>query len=340
VFEKDLPFVALGQKAVATIASRLGERIEGEVIFIHPHVDMMTRTAMVRLALPNPELELKPGMYGTIRLEAELAARAVIAPREAIIDTGERQLAFVAQAVGRFEPRMVEMGAAADNGMVQVLEGLAPGEPVVVSGQFLLDSESRLREAIQKFLDEKQQMAGDATAMPSMPAPHMDEHPSSTQMRSTAAPAGDAVEVMAKVDAVVAAYLRLWEALGAPQTSDAPVDVASLVASAHQLHAELFGKPSDSLAVEIAKAGEALKPEPLDRQRELFKALSDAVIALVERHPPSSSIADNLYVLYCPMAAGHWLQTSEPVNNPFYAYQMKQCGEVVRTVATVRRGPG
>lgn len=343
VFEKDLPFINLGQKVEATIASRPGERIEGQVIFIHPHVDMMMRTAMVRLVVPNPDLNLRPGMYATVRLEAELAPRAIMAPREAIIDTGERQMAFVAKAVGRFEPRMVQMGHAADNGMVQVMEGLAPGEPVVVSGQFLLDSESRLREAIMKFLNEKRQMTtpGSAAAMPpASPSQHMGDHGAATQSTSMAAPMQDTPGVVSKIDEIIAVYLQISQTLGAPQTSDAPVDAAPLVVAGHELHAELLGKPSESLAVNVTKAGEALKRQPLDRQREMFKALSDAVIALIERHPPSPAVGDKLYVMYCPMARGHWMQSIDRVNNPFYATSMKQCGEIVRTVTTVRRGDG
>lgn len=335
VFEKDLPFVRLGQKVQATIASRPGERIEGEVIFIHPHMDMMTRTAIVRMAIPNPDLTLRPGMYATVRLEAELAERAVIVPREAIIDTGERQIAFVIQGAGRFEPRMVVMGYAADNGMVQVMEGLAPGESVVVSGQFLIDSESRLREAIQKFLSEKTQMAAASPAPADVPTTA--NQPEATTGETPVPPA----ELAPKVDAVVAAYLRLSEALGAPQTNDAPLDAEPLVVSAHDLHTALLGTPEESLAGNVANASEALKSESLNRQRELFRAASDAVIALVDRYPPSSAIGEMLYVMYCPMAfsvGGHWMQTGSRVNNPFYATQMKQCGEMVRTVTTVRRG--
>ena len=342
VFEKDLPFIRLGQKVEATIASRPGERIGGEVIFVHPHVDMMSRTALVRLAIPNPDLTLRPGMYATVRLEAELAERAVTVPREAIIDTGERQMTFVAQSAGHFEPRIVQMGLAADNGMVQVMDGLAPGESVVVSGQFLLDSESRLREAIMKFLDEKRQTAslGSSTATPLTSSSHVAEGAVSTQSTSMSAAIQDAPDVVSKSDAIVIAYLRLSETLGAPQTSDVPVDPASLIMAAHQLHAALAGKPSEPLAIDVAKSAEALKGETLDRQREVFKALSDALIALVDRHPPSSAIGDWLYVMHCPMAPGHWMQTIDRVNNPFYADAMKQCGEVVRTITTVPRREG
>jgi len=155
VFEQDLPYVRLGQRATATVAAMPGQRFDGEITFFHPHVDPMTRTARVRVALPNPGLTLRPGMYGTVEIESELSDRALLVPREAVIDTGTRQIVFVTVDRSHFEPRRVTLGSTGADGTVQVLSGLAPGETVVVSGQFLLDSESRLKEAIEKHLRDK-----------------------------------------------------------------------------------------------------------------------------------------------------------------------------------------
>ncbi len=317
-FEKDLPLIEIGQKVEATVASRPGEPIEGYVIFIHPNVDPMTRTATVRVALPNPDLTLRPGMYSTVRLEVQLAERALMVPREAVIDTGERQVAFVTEGGGRFEPRRVVMGHASDGGMVQVMEGLAPGERVVTSGQFLLDSESRLREAVQKFLGERRGAPAETPApahehgaapSPGTPQPHVPE-----------------------VDAVLSEYLKLSETLGAPQVSDAPLNAEALVQAAHRLHAAAAESGAESLAARVAGAAEALRDQAIDGQRERFKALSDAVIALVERHPASAQVRGPLFVMYCPMAPGSWIQATETVNNPYYATSMKRCGEVRRTI--------
>jgi RND family efflux transporter MFP subunit len=176
VFEQDLPFVHLGQAVTAAFASEPGKTFQGQVIFIHPQVDPDNRTATVRIALPNPAFTLRPGMYATVQLEAELLPTATTVPREAVIDSGTRQLVFVPHEGGRFEPRPVRVGLTGDDGAVQILQGLQPGEPVVVSGQFLLDSESRLREAIQKFLTEKNHSAPAATQPSMQPAaPH--HHP-------------------------------------------------------------------------------------------------------------------------------------------------------------------
>jgi Cu(I)/Ag(I) efflux system membrane fusion protein len=152
VFEQDLPLIAVGQEASASFPGRPGERFTGAVVFVHPHVEAMTRAAAVRLEVRNPTLTLRPGMYGTVEITVERAATAVQVPREAVIDTGVRQVAFVVAGEGRFEPRPVVVGAPGEDGAVEIVEGLNPGETVVTSGQFLLDAESRFKEAIAKHL--------------------------------------------------------------------------------------------------------------------------------------------------------------------------------------------
>lgn len=153
VFEQDLPLVHIGQTATATLTALPGRTVTGEVIFIHPHVDPRTRSGMVRLVVPNPTLILRPGMYASVEIRTEAPAPTMLVPREAVIDTGVRQLVFVAEAGGRFQPRQVTLGTEAA-GVVQVLDGLHAGETVVTSGQFLLDAESRTREAVAKYLRE------------------------------------------------------------------------------------------------------------------------------------------------------------------------------------------
>jgi RND family efflux transporter MFP subunit len=152
VFEQDLPLVRIGQPVRATFTGMPGKVFDGEVIFIHPHVDDATRTVMVRIVVPNPTLMLRPGMYASVEIDTVAPEATLLVPREAVIDTGIRQIAFVALEEGRFEPRRLTLGAEAE-GLVQVLAGLAAGEEVVTSGQFLLDAESRTREAIAKYLD-------------------------------------------------------------------------------------------------------------------------------------------------------------------------------------------
>lgn len=172
VHEQDIALVSIGQKVDARVTGQADKVYVGEVVFIHPHLDETTRTASVRMAVPNPGFELRPGMFASVVLRGELAADAVLVPREAVIDTGDRQVAFVVgEKPGHFEPRRVRTGWTGEGGSVQILEGLAAGEEVVVSGQFLLDAESRLQDALRKFIEQRTPAAADAATAPTAAAP-------------------------------------------------------------------------------------------------------------------------------------------------------------------------
>jgi Cu(I)/Ag(I) efflux system membrane fusion protein/cobalt-zinc-cadmium efflux system membrane fusion protein len=152
VYEEQIPLVGIGQRVDATVDGVPGRIFSGPITFIYPHLDHMARTEKVRVVLENPNHELRPGMYATASIRTTPVANALLVPREAVIDTGTKQMAFVAQGDGHFEPRDVRMGIVGDGDQVQILEGLAPGENVVTSGQFLMDVESRTNEATEKFL--------------------------------------------------------------------------------------------------------------------------------------------------------------------------------------------
>jgi Cu(I)/Ag(I) efflux system membrane fusion protein len=143
--EEESSLVDVGMHAKIELASQPGAPLEAVVRFVSPVLDASTRTVRVRFDAPNPAGVLKPGMYATVRLEKPLG-EVVALPDEAIIDTGQRKVVFVELEPGRYQPRAVELGRRG-GGAVEVLSGLAPGERVVVSAQFLLDSESRLRAA-------------------------------------------------------------------------------------------------------------------------------------------------------------------------------------------------
>ena len=327
VFERDLSQIAVGSAVTATTEFMPGRRFRGEVSFIHPHLDPATRTALVRITIQNPERELKQGMYATVETALAGPAAAVLIPRDAVLDTGKRQIVFLALPGGRFEPRRVEAGVEDDEGRVQVLAGLAPGDLVVTSGQFLLDSESRLREAVQKFLESK--AAGAAGGGQGAAAPSANPPP---------APFALSPAAQERVDAIVSAYLTLAESLGAVQKDAAPLKPGGLVAAIHALHGEVSGAEAMRLVSEAATAAESLTGKAIDQQREAFKSVSAKVIALIDAMPPSPKLAESLFVLNCPMAKADWLQRKADVANPYYADDMKECGSVVRPVATRKDG--
>ena len=151
MYEQDLPFVKLGQEAIIKVASLPDREFRGRVTFIYPSVDEKTRTAKVRLEFENPGYFLKPGMFVSAQVHAQLEDAAVLVPESAVLRSGAKNTVFVALDGGKFEARDVALGVEAENGLIQVISGLNAGERVVTSGQFLLDSESQLREAIEKM---------------------------------------------------------------------------------------------------------------------------------------------------------------------------------------------
>jgi len=160
VYEYELPWVKKGMAAEMDLSYIPGKRFKGRVLFIYPYLDTKTRTAKLRLEFPNPGYKLKPGMYANIYLKSVIARKGLVIPQEAVIDSGVRQVVFVALGKGKFQPRDVKIGLEVGNESYQVLDGLKEGDEIVLSAQFLLDSESRLREAIQKMLELRKREPG------------------------------------------------------------------------------------------------------------------------------------------------------------------------------------
>jgi Cu(I)/Ag(I) efflux system membrane fusion protein/cobalt-zinc-cadmium efflux system membrane fusion protein len=156
IYQEQIGLVKLGQTMTVTVDGMPDRTWKGSISFIYPHLDHMTRTLTVRMSIHNPDFELKPGMYATAAITTDVSADAVMVPREAVIDTGAKQIAFVVDDANGFSPRLVRMGLMGDDDTVQILEGLAPGETVVTSGEFLMDVESRTIEATQKLVSPDQ----------------------------------------------------------------------------------------------------------------------------------------------------------------------------------------
>ncbi len=153
IYEYQLPWVRVGQQAKMRLTYIPGKEFEGQVVYIYPYLEKKTRVVKMRLEFDNPTMELKPDMFANVTLFAELNRDALLIPREAYIDSGIRQVAFVALDGGKFQPREILVGVEAENGMVEVLYGLDAGEVVVTSGQFLLDSESNLKASLAKMIE-------------------------------------------------------------------------------------------------------------------------------------------------------------------------------------------
>lgn len=148
--EQDISLIRIGTKASVMLNAYPGRPFEGRVSYVYPTLTSETRTVPVRIEMTNPRFELKPAMFAQVIFDIASDDKVLTVPDSAVIDSGKRQIVLVQLNEGRYQPREIKIGARGDN-YIQVLEGLEPGEQVVVAANFLIDAESNLKAAIGGF---------------------------------------------------------------------------------------------------------------------------------------------------------------------------------------------
>ncbi len=324
IYENDLAFVQAGQMAEVRVGPDGEKRMIGKVDLILPQLQTATRTVQARVLVPNEDGLLRPGMFADVRFEAELASAAVLVPDLAVLRSGERNTVFVAVGDGSFEPRVVELGARTSDNRYEVRSGVSAGERIVTSGQFLLDSESQLREAIQKMLRNAEAASASApighsahsSAASSEPAAGVSEETGSLEALAFALADGSAALGQDDFDA----YRHSLHGIGVALK-------AYFDGYAHAAHGPL-GKYRDGLP----------PPKDLESARNDFAGLSSAVadLALAQGLPKKAG----LHVFECSMApAGgkaRWIQRGGEKRNPFYGSAMLDCGEEIAAPTTAQ----
>jgi RND family efflux transporter MFP subunit len=154
IYEYEVPWIKVGQKVEMNLSYFPGKKFAGKVTFIDPFLDPKTRTNKVRMEFANPKWNLKPDMYANVTIKSTITKKGVAVPEQAVIHSGEKEIVIVQSSSGAFESRELTLGPQAD-GYYQVLKGLRSGETVVTSSSFLIDSESKLQEALGKFKSPK-----------------------------------------------------------------------------------------------------------------------------------------------------------------------------------------
>lgn len=165
IYEYELPWVSAGDLVEMQLAGIPGKTFKGRLAYIYPYAEAKTRTIKVRLEFQNKDLLLKPDMFAEVTILAGRQIDAVVVPAEAVVRSGTREQVFIVRGPGKFEPREVKLGVTTD-GMTQILEGVKAGEEVVSSALFLIDSESKLREATAKMLEAAAPDVKPAAAVP------------------------------------------------------------------------------------------------------------------------------------------------------------------------------
>ncbi len=155
IFEYEQNLVSKGQDVEMTLSYYPEKIYKGKIFYIFPYLQKKTRDIIIRIDFENKDDELKPDMFTNIKIKTDPIREGVSISSEAVIHTGEKKIVFVANGGGKFTPREVNTGVFLADGTVEIVSGLVQGDKVVVSGQFLLDSESKLKEAIQKMIESK-----------------------------------------------------------------------------------------------------------------------------------------------------------------------------------------
>jgi RND family efflux transporter MFP subunit len=155
IYEYEIPWVKVGQEAEMTLSYFPGKVYKGVVTYIYPYLQAETRTVKVRMEFDNPNWGLKPDMYANVKLESKIADSAIVIPADAVIRSGVRNIIIVSKPGGVFEPRDVKIGLDTGDGYLQILEGAKEDEEIITSAQFLIDSESKLKEAIDEMRERK-----------------------------------------------------------------------------------------------------------------------------------------------------------------------------------------
>ncbi len=149
VYEYELPFIKTGQEAKISLSYYPGESFAGRITYIYPYLKPETRTNQVRIEVANPGLKLKPEMFANLEIHVEYGTKLTV-PADAVLDAGDTKIVFVAKGDGYFEPREVKLGVKGQD-MYEVLGGVSDGENVVTSANFLVDSESSLKAALNRM---------------------------------------------------------------------------------------------------------------------------------------------------------------------------------------------
>lgn len=305
VFEDDLPLVREGLAGTVRLTGGRGAEIAATVDRLLPEVAERTRTGGARLVVANAGGALRPGMFVDVRFSVQLAADAVLVPESAVLRSGDRNTVFVARDDGTFLPRVIRIGLRDRDGSFEVLDGLAAGERVVTSGQFLLDSESQLQEAIRKMLRVSEEKA----AMAKKPAPAM--------------PMDDSRA--AALTGLAQALADAADRLGHDDFAGYAAHRAGLISAADAYLATGADEPLAAAKRRLATADVA----DHDALRAAFAVFSTEV---VDRARAADVVRGaELHVFECPMAPevghGRWLQRSAGLLNPFFGSAMATCGE-------------
>jgi RND family efflux transporter MFP subunit len=317
VYEYELPFLEKGQDVEMTLSYSPGTVYRGKVTFIYPFLSSKTRTVQVRMEFDNPGLKLKPDMYVDVMINAHPSESALLVPSEAIIRTGSRNVVITAIGEGKFLPKEVTIGLEGE-GLVQVLDGLAEDDTVVTSGQFLIDSESNLREAVNKMLEAS---AGTADAGSNRTRPDTEE------TAGKPAPAIPLDEHQKKlISDLLDRYLNIHRALVEESGTAVAEETNRMHAALDRLRDSDSAGALTAITDRMNTSMEGLGSGDLQTARTAFKTLSRTMTDLVKGPIRDEAASSGVKIFVCPMENEPWIQKGTELRNPYLGKDMWICG--------------
>ncbi len=307
VYEYELPFLKVGQETTMSLPYEPGTVYRGHVAFIYPYLSPKTRTVQVRMEFDNPDLKLKPDMFADVLISTDPGGDVLLIPSEAVIRTGTRNVVITSLGEGKFLPKEVTLGPEGED-MFQVISGLDEGETVVTSGQFLIDSESRLKEAINKMIDAKKKT----------PAHDMEDmHKADISMTK---------EQKSMMSELIDIYMAIHGAL----VSESAPGVAEEAAGMADIITRIKASDPDGILKDMTgpaeKSLKGLLSGDLRKARDSFRTLNKSVIMFTKGPGRDQSISSGIKIFYCPMEDEHWIQLSADIQNPYMDKDMLMCG--------------
>lgn len=349
IYEQDLPLIQPDMKATMTLPYAPGKSYEGSLAYVYPYLDTASRQASARLVFDNPDHTLKPGMFAQLNLHVELPGNRLVIPRNAVINTGKRQIAFVATGPknSHFEPRTLTLGANVQDGLVEVLDGIKADENIVTTSQFLLDSESNMRQNLAMMMNKTKTNKNKDTSANATTQPGDHDNAKDTPQRQLSE------ENAAALNAFIDTYLAMSDQLAANE-NDLTANAKKLGEQAAALSKDpVPGRidfwQTNNQPAQLAKLAEAFsKPLPLPEARQHFLKISVVALELLKAAGVPENRKSPIQQIECEMyqhntqggklpAGGQWITPQGQVRNPYFGPMMLGCytGEAKLPVAKV-----
>src|SRR5215469_3170017 len=318
-YENEIALLKHGQKVQVTLSAFPTKKFDGQISVITPSIDPVKRTAKVRIDIPNPNDELRPGMYANVVAQIN-AGEGLTVPVNTVLPTGMRNLVFVDKGSGKLEPRFITVGrqfidlnSEQQGTYYQVLSGLNEGERIVSSANFLIDAESQVQGAIKTWQE------------PEGPTPAETGQPGLTEADES--PANDLTAVL-NTYIEIRAHLAHDDFAGAKEhSSELKTKVRKLAASDPDPSSNKAG--SSATLLKLEESADHFDPPGIDQARIEFGEFSEALIAFLKQS--RSQLDQTLYTVQCPMwkkSPATWIQTTPDVSNPFMGQAMASCGQI------------